>query len=558
MALGPPQAPAPSAAVQSRKIPAAVAAVTGPEPALLGPSAGAEPAAARVWPAPSRELLEKRLTAQLHVLGRKTVQEPKTVRGSSATRPSKPAPAEPKRAADTPAAELLAAEVDGGSATLMCEEPSAQSVSATWDSANSNAAESEGVVPEPSIEAVSEPQQSAAPLLLQSGSVRRTPIYPIAIENESALVAFHDALSRLSRGEDPDGKVRILAYGASHTQADIYPGYLRAYLQSRFGNGGRGFVSLGPVNNWHRTLDARMWQRGLTLHHARFKRQPTSEPIGLFGAALVGKTPGSFAEILTAEDSSNTRFELQYHQELGGGDFVVELDGKRLTRITTDPDHAGPAYFAFEAQPGQHRIRVRLVGSGPVRLFGVVAETAQPGIVIDTLGIGGARLADSLRWDDASFIDAVQRRQPDLITLAYGTNEAFDSSLTMEAYEADARRVFARLRRAAPGASCLFIGPFDLPPARRAQLLRIVDAQRRLARENGCGFWDGLAFMGGAGTISSWGNAKPPLAAPDHIHLTRRGYVVAGTAIGDALLRGYDLNAIHDTVVGAVSPAPLK
>jgi len=49
--------------------------------------------------------------------------------------------------------------------------------------------------------------------------------------------------------------------------------------------------------------------------------------------------------------------------------------------------------------------------------------------------------------------------------------------------------------------------------------------------------------MGGAGTISNWANAKPPLAASDHIHLTRRGYVVAGTAIGDALLRGYDLNA---------------
>jgi len=193
-----------------------------------------------------------------------------------------------------------------------------------------------------------------------------------------------------------------------------------------------------------------------------------------------------------------------------------------------------------------------------VRLFGVVAETAQPGIVIDTLGISGARLSDSLRWDDASFIDAVQRRQPDLITLAYGTNEAFDSSLTIEAYEADTRRAFARLRRAAPGASCLFIGPFDLPRARRAQLLRIVDAQRRLARENGCGFWDGLAFMGGVGTISSWVNAKPPLAAPDRIHLTRRGYVVAGTAIGDALLRGYDLDANHGFVLGASAPAPFE
>ena len=52
--------------------------------------------------------------------------------------------------------------------------------------------------------------------------------------------------------------------------------------------------------------------------------------------------------------------------------------------------------------------------------------------------------------------------------------------------------------------------------------------------------------MGGAGSINRWVNAKPSLAAPDHIHLTRRGYVVAGTAIGDALLRAYDLNASPD------------
>jgi lysophospholipase L1-like esterase len=192
-----------------------------------------------------------------------------------------------------------------------------------------------------------------------------------------------------------------------------------------------------------------------------------------------------------------------------------------------------------------------------VRLFGVVAETAAPGVVIDTLGISGARMSDSLRWDDASFIDAVGRRQPDLVTLAYGTNEAFDASLSVEQYEADARSVLARLRRATPTASCLFIAPFDLPAAKRAQLRRVVDAQRRLAKEQGCGFWNGLAFMGGEGSINSWVSAKPALAARDHIHLTRRGYVLAGIALGDALLRAYDLDAGHGANEELAQRAPL-
>jgi hypothetical protein len=386
---------------------------------------------------------------------------------------------------------------------------------------------------------------------------RDLPVRVIPIENESALLPFHAALARLASGHDPDQRVRILAYGASHTQADFYPGYLRAYLQARFGDGGRGFVMLGRVNTWHSTLDTKMRQRGFSVHHARYRREPTREPLGLFGAALVGRHAGAVAELVTAGDSANTRFELQYYHELGGGDFDVQLDGTTLARITTQPNATGPGYFAFEAAPGQHRIQVRLVGNGPVRLFGVVAETAAPGIVLDTLGISGAQMADSLRWDDGSFIDAVRRRQPDLVSFAYGTNEAFDASRTIAEYEGEVRSVLARLRQAAPSASCLFIAPFDLPSSRRARLIEIVAAQRRLAWEGGCAFWNGYAFMGGQGSISSWASAKPSLAAPDHIHLTRRGYIYVGTAIADALLRAFDLDPTHGSSEPAAQPSSL-
>jgi hypothetical protein len=41
----------------------------------------------------------------------------------------------------------------------------------------------------------------------------------IGIENEAALEHFHESLERLATGRDD--KVRILAYGASHTQGDL-------------------------------------------------------------------------------------------------------------------------------------------------------------------------------------------------------------------------------------------------------------------------------------------------------------------------------------------------
>jgi hypothetical protein len=93
------------------------------------------------------------------------------------------------------------------------------------------------------------------------------------------------------------------------------------------------------------------------------------------------------------------------------------------------------------------------------------------------------------------------------------------------------------------------MAPFDLPAraqgplSTRLRLLKIIQAQRRISKELGCGFWDGYAFMGGQGSMHRWVMARPPLASNDYIHLTRLGYVYVGIGIGDALMRAYDLDA---------------
>jgi lysophospholipase L1-like esterase len=362
----------------------------------------------------------------------------------------------------------------------------------------------------------------------------------VAVENEAALAHFHRALARLAAKKDPDGKVRILAYGASHTQADIYPSYLRSYLQSRFGNGGQGFVLLGRVNRWHRVPHTRVRHKSLTVDHARYRKDARNTPLGLFGAALVGRSGGSFGEVAISKSSPNTKFQVHYFKQPGGGDFNLILDRKTIVRIETKAEVASPSYHAFETAPGAHTIRAQLRGNGPVRLFGVVAETAQPGVVVDTLGIGGSDIVSQLRWHEEVWKATVQERNPDLVTFAYGTNETMNRGRSVLAYEAELRAVLSRFRRALPVTSCLLLAPFDVPNAWRRRLVQIVDAQRRVSKEFGCAFWDGYAFMGGEGSMRRWVRAKPPLAAHDYIHLTALGYVYAGIGIGDALMRAYD------------------
>jgi lysophospholipase L1-like esterase len=145
------------------------------------------------------------------------------------------------------------------------------------------------------------------------------------------------------------------------------------------------------------------------------------------------------------------------------------------------------------------------------------------------------------------WVEAVRHRKPDLVTFAYGTNEAMSGLGTVARYERDVRAVLKRLHKAAPQVSCVLISPFDVLKRKKGrrntpvELSETIDAQRRVGGELGCGFWDGRAFMGGEGSMRDWIKAKPPLASGDGIHLTRLGYVYAGVGLGDALMRAYDL-----------------
>jgi lysophospholipase L1-like esterase len=203
-------------------------------------------------------------------------------------------------------------------------------------------------------------------------------------------------------------------------------------------------------------------------------------------------------------------------------------------------------YFGFDAPPGRHVVRVQPLGGGVIRVFGIVAETTSPGVVVDTLGIGGATIAGQLRWNESIWSDAARHRTPDLVTLAYGTNELMDPDLSFATYERQLRQALDRIRRVLPETSCVLLSPFDVPVLKdgrwgvRQNLVGLIGVQRRVSREFGCGFWDGYAFMGGSGSMHRWVTAKPPLARPDHVHLTRLGYAYAGAAIADALMRAFD------------------
>ena len=362
--------------------------------------------------------------------------------------------------------------------------------------------------------------------------------------------AFHAALERAQRRE---GQARLLFYGASHVASDWFTNVIRKELQHRFGDAGHGFVV--PVHPWrsYRHLGVHLESDGAdrwTTHRIRTNHLSVDR-YGLAGVAVETSEEGAYGIVQTDDQGTigrlASRFELFFLRQPEGGSFEVRIDDQPQGALDTRSDGPEAAYATYDLTDGPHRFEVRARGDGAVRLFGVAVERDRPGVILDTLGINGARARYHLFWDDALYREHLTHRNPDLVVLAYGTNESGDDDVPVELYTHRLRNVLSRVRETVPGASCLLIGPTDRPkksgPRRRPRLrdrprtLELVAAQRGLSEEFGCGFFDLVAFMGGPMSMVEW--VSQGMASRDHIHLSRSGYERLGQVLFHALVHGY-------------------
>jgi lysophospholipase L1-like esterase len=375
-----------------------------------------------------------------------------------------------------------------------------------------------------------------------------TPV-PIVDPSARALAAFHAALQRAERGE---GQARIVFYGASHTADDMYTGPLRQRLQLRFGESGLGFVALGKPWKWYRHAGIKIESsRGFREFRIRAKA-PEAGIYGLSGVALDAGFAKPARSVLQTKPHGGlsgkaSSLEVFYLEQPNGGHFSLFVDGARVRRVATNARTAQPAYLPVALPDALHRIDLRTEGDGRVRVFGAALERDVPGVILDTLGVPGTRARDHLFWDDAVYREHLARRKPDLLVFAYGTNESGDDDVPVAMYEEQLRKVLLRAREVAVGASCLLIGPSDRPLldeehgtyGPRPLTDAVIDVQRRVAAELGCGFFDVSAFMGGQLSMLRWATAVPPLGSRDFVHFTAAGYAKLADVLHDALLAGY-------------------
>lgn len=366
-----------------------------------------------------------------------------------------------------------------------------------------------------------------------------------------AMEHFYESLAR-TKALAPGGPTRVVHLGDSPIVGDLISGGARERLQKTYGDAGHGWTMPARPWDWYyhygMTLDARGW----TARSPLFGNGGANR-CGLNGVAFTSGSPSAWSRVGSASRGQGalvSHFWVYYGMGPGAGTLEAAVDGGDPIPLPTAGATRSPAAQDIAVPEGRHTLTLRPKGDGEVTLYGVALERDVPGVVYDSLGTSGGTVRFLTLLDAKDWVESLRLRRPDLIILNFGTNESAWEGLGMGTYESDLREVVARIRRAVPEASLLIMSPMDRGTrdasgriVTLATIPKIVAAQRAVAQETGCAFFDTFKAMGGEGTVARWTQRESPLITGDLTHPTNAGADVVSKLLVDALQKGFEQHA---------------
>ncbi|TXT39560.1 MAG: hypothetical protein FD135_2104 [Comamonadaceae bacterium] len=368
---------------------------------------------------------------------------------------------------------------------------------------------------------------------------------------------FHSAVARplALPPQQWDSIFRWMQIGDSHTAGDYLSGEIRRRLQARYGDAGIGWLTPGYVLNQRSESVKLSNQNNWSVQRAsQQKPGNTLRPFGGFlgsagdggGAMRISfKNPQALHLMRLSVLQAPSRSAVLQISNDAATDTLVALsanhDSWQMNSLLLDV--AGEQLW-LKALPGEP--------DGRTTLGGVALERLAPGVVLDAVGINGAQIDEFLGWNEQALDAELTARPPNLVVLAFGTNEAMVTDFDPALYTEKVTHAVRRLRQSS-SAAIILMSPPDIRQGRPKQRSRTVScgqppsslalvnaALMRVARQEKTLFWDWGKWVraqgGYCGTVSL-AHREPPLAQPDFIHLTQDGYRATAVGLLDDLLK---------------------
>ncbi|PHM50643.1 SGNH/GDSL hydrolase family protein [Xenorhabdus miraniensis] len=325
-------------------------------------------------------------------------------------------------------------------------------------------------------------------------------------------------------------QLHFVQLGDSHTAADFFTGKLRNLLQNRYGDAGPGFVPPMSIPGQRNAIVKFTEDKtGWWLSSSR-KDNRADYPLG--GFIAIPESSNSTLRL----DLSPARRDQYWISALYQSHETVQIKAKLASMrawdlpATNSEWHFSPeksVTFPISLYPQDTQLKIG----------GWLIKRQSPGIMLSALGINGATINMLDKWQP-QWINTLAQMKPDLVILAYGTNEAFNDSLDLVAYQNELTSKIKEIRKAIPQAVILLIGPNDslknktaasCSEQQPALLNGVIQVQQAVAKKQHALFWDWREYMGGPCSIIGW--EQQNLARPDYVHLSAAGYERSAEAL---------------------------
>ncbi len=374
--------------------------------------------------------------------------------------------------------------------------------------------------------------------------------------DKSVLHPFFSSLVKARHGKRP---IRVVHYGDSQLEGDRITSYIRNKLQSQFGGSGPGLFPVADIvphmsvvrelsPNWDRYSVMNRKEAG--SDHMRYGALsslskftpilPDSVPpdtIDATGTITLAKGRRAYSK---AQQFNVCRIYFGWHR--APLSLTCEADGEQIGSEVIEPTSTLiKREWRFNGTP--ENITIGMSGRDSPEVYAVSLE-GSTGVNVDNVAARGGAGYEFNKVDQQLLKQMLGDLNVKLLILQYGGNVLphMKSVEDAQKYGRAFGAQIARFKRMIPGVCVIVIGPSDMSikegedMVTRPFLEDVRDAMKENSIAQGAAFWDLYEAMGGRGSMVSWVNATPPLAASDFTHFSPQGAKKVGEMFYNALI----------------------
>ena len=335
------------------------------------------------------------------------------------------------------------------------------------------------------------------------------------------------------RGKDQPS-LAILQIGDSHTAADFFTGELRKRLQALFGNGGAGYMTAGKPHAGVRSATFKVTTSPGWNYKSLNKSTEPSE-FWLSGYNAIATESGQTMTLASDLPVPFDAIEIETVRQPDGGKIDIKLDGRVESQYDLKSDTTEPIVIRLVPETVKShvikQITITTTSPGTVNLASVAVYNRHAGLSYNSVGFPGAQISLLDKLDERVFASELHRLSPQIVVLAFGTNEGFRDDLDLTSYAQTYERIVTRIQTTLPGTVIVVVSPPEgahkeggecgrTPP----QLARVRDIQQDVAKRYKLVYWNWASIMPEQCGPHQWATMSPPLMAKDYVHFTVDGY----------------------------------